>query len=582
MSYAQAPKATALFLDYLYRFDRVRRFYEASPFDLAGYQEVAREVAAQHRDRDSLVEILTRQNQGLFCSESTLTNLRRLRQPGTLAVVTGQQVGLFSGPAFTLYKALTAVRLSQQLTSWGLDCIPVFWLATEDHDLEEVATAAVLDDAGELVELSDPGDRPAPHCSVGYVALSPQITLTLNRLEQVLPPGEPRDKLLSDLRECYLPGSRWGEAFGRLMARLFSRFGVVMIDPLNEEIHQAARGGYAQVLHEASSFRRLLQTRSKELEDSGYHAQVRVGDDSTLLFASRNGNRAAIRQRDSNFYLEGENGRAAEDLEAWIARRPLDFSPSALLRPIIQDTVLPTVAYVAGPAELAYLGQAQVLYRQFGRPMPVLFPRTGFTLANQKIGRLLEKYQITLEDVWQGEEHVRRRIATAGLARDGDRAWPDKSEAGDDSRPPRQLEDPARSENALARATNAVPSIADADSWAARLGQTETTLKQLLRHLRDDVEAIDPTLIEAVRHSEEKMMYQLDRLKGKISRAAVQRSEVMRRHEQELIRFLVPAGNLQEREISGIYFLAHAGYELLDRLLSEIPTTRAEHRLFIY
>jgi bacillithiol biosynthesis cysteine-adding enzyme BshC len=577
LSYTEVPRATALYLDYLYHFERVQKFYQASPFEIGSYQEVARRLAAHPGDRESLVDILTRQNEALACSESTLANIRRLREAGVFAVVTGQQVGLFSGPAFTLYKALTAVRISQHLTSCGLECVPVFWLATEDHDFEEVAKARVLDEAGDLVELRDQGSKPASHSSVGYITLSPQITRTMDRLEQIFPPGEPRDKVMSDLRECYVPGSRWGEAFGRLMARLFSRFGVVMIDPLNERVHQAASAGYRRAIHEADSFREHLQKRTKELQASGYHAQVHIADDSTLLFATLDGNRAAIRQKDSHFYVEGNDGRAAGDVEAWIARRPLDFSPSALLRPVIQDTLLPTVAYIAGPAELAYLGQAQVLYKEFGRPMPVIVPRAGFTLADHRIARLLDKYQLTLEDVWKGEEHLRRRIASAAAT-----GGPHEASSTEGGRAVLDDPDPVFTPNASGTAQYSAMIAANSENWVARLEQSQQAVRRLFADLGQDVKPIDPTLVDAVRHGEEKVMYQLDRLKGKISRAAIQHSEVLRRHEQDLMRVLTPAANLQEREVSGISFLARAGYELLDRLLPEIYTTSAAHRLFIY
>jgi bacillithiol synthase len=585
VSYTQAPNATPFFLDYVYDYERVRKFYAGNPFRFASYQEVARSIESQPKDRKSLVDILARQNESLGCSEATLGNIRRLSEPGTFAVVTGQQVGLFSGPAFTLYKALTAVRVSQSLTDQGLTCVPVFWLATEDHDLDEVGKTSVLDEAGELVQLSDPGTALRSRPSVGYVQLSPEIRQTLDRLEQILPAGEPRDGLMLDLRECYVPGAGWGQAFGRFMTRLFSRFGVVMIDPLSEQIHQAASICYHRALREAGRLRNLLQQRSKELLGSGYHAQVHVADDSTLLFAARDGDRAAIRQRGSEFYLEGGGASAAASLAGWIAGRPVDFSPSALLRPVIQDTLLPTVAYVAGPAELAYFGQAQVLYPEFGRPMPVIFPRAGFTLADHRLSRLLERYQINLEEVWRGEEHLQRRIAAAGLGSDGHQA-PEKLVRSADGVQGRlnhaDNSDSVPRDEGRGPVSTGVASSPETEGWAARIERAEITLKRLLEGLRQDVKPLDPTLVDAVKNGEEKILYQVDRLKGKISRAAVERSQILRRHEQDLIRFLAPAGNLQEREVSGVYFLARTGYELLDRLLPEIQMTSAEHRLLVY
>jgi bacillithiol synthase len=580
VSYARAPKMTSLFLDYMGHFDRVQRFYRGYPQELRSYVEVARGVRSRERDRGALVDILERQNLAFGCSDQTLTNIRRLGDPETLAVVTGQQAGLFSGPAFTLYKALTAIATAQHLEAQGLPCVPVFWLATEDHDLEEVAHAAVLNEAGELVMLSDRGDRPAPQSSVGYVRLSPEINDTLDHLERLLPAGAPRGVLMHDLRESYAPGSAWGEAFGRLLTRVFGRFGVVLIDPLDNMVHHLAQPAYEHAFRQADMLRKGLQKRSRELVEAGYHAQVHVGDDSTLLFAAASGNRTAVKQHGSQFYVDGADPLSISDIEAWIARRPVDFSPSALLRPVLQDTLLPTVAYVAGPSELAYFAQSEVLYPHFGRPMPVVVPRAGFTLAGHHVARLLQKYGLALEDVWQGKEHLSRRIA-ASLKADGDDPLTfERTANGGDFETP---------EAALGSHSPTLPipsaganNPGKTESWSRRLEEAETHVKVCLEGLREDVKSIDPTLLDAIRTGEDKVMYQLDRLRGKISRAAVERSELLKRHEQDLLRFLMPAGNLQEREVSGVYFLAGAGYELLDRLLAAIPKSPAGHQLLFY
>src|SRR5215472_1982592 len=205
LSYSRVPQASSLYLDYLYHFDRVAPFFSGSPFDTSNYQAVADSLQAVGGARGEVSEILRNQNQGFESGEATFESIQRLAKPGTFAVVTGQQVGFLSGPAFTLYKALTAVRLAQRLSEQGLPSVPVFWLATEDHDLEEVVATAVLDDDYNLVALQDAGVRLAPHSSVGYVKLSGAVTETLEALRAALPAGEARDRLLHDLSESYQP-----------------------------------------------------------------------------------------------------------------------------------------------------------------------------------------------------------------------------------------------------------------------------------------------------------------------------------------------------------------------------------------
>lgn len=534
--YTRVPNSSQLLLDYLYRFGQVAAFYTGSPFNPASYQNLANRLKASYQDRRELVAILRRQNEAFGSSELTFSNIQRLSEPGTFAVVTGQQVGLLSGPAFTLYKALTAVRLAQALSEQGLPSVPVFWLATEDHDLEEVAQAATFDEEYALISLADPGERPAPRSSVGVVKLSPEISRALDRIEEALPPGEPRDVLLRDLRACYQPGATWAEAFGRLMARLFGRWGVVLLDPLDNAVRRLSAPAHQQALVQAANLRGRLIARSQELVRAGYHAQVRVAEDSTLVFVTREGNRLPLRQRDREFFLDDIEKISLGELTAEPGSSPYSLSSNVLLRPVVQDSLLPTLAYVAGPSELAYLGQAQALYPAFGRPMPVVFLRAGFTLVDRRIQRLLEKYELNVEDVWQGEENVRHKIAATSFA----------------------------------------------EGWTKRFDQSEQELAHLLARLHRDLETLDPTLLDTLKNVEEKMKYQMERLRGKVSRAALERSDFLARHQQLLLRFLLPAKNLQERQVSGVYFLGRAGYELRDRILSRIQTDSSDHQTLVY
>jgi bacillithiol synthase len=537
---SEVPKTTALYRDYICDSDHLSRFYQRSPFDPASFSAVAEMIRDSQSNRQELATILARQNRTFGCGARTLSNIERLAKPGTFAVVTGQQVGLFSGPVFTFYKALTAVRLAVELSDSGLPAVPLFWLATEDHDLEEVAQAQMLNEENgefDVVPLRDEGVRPAARSSVGYVKLSDKIAQVLDRAEACMPPGEARSLTMEMLRDAYRPGVTWGAAFGRLMARLFSTCGVVLLDPLDEAIHRLAEPVYESAILKAGSFRNLLQERNAKLEASGYHAQVHVGEDSTLVFGTHQGGRAAIREHGDDYEVEGAERISRADMKSWVEQRPLDFSPSALLRPLVQDFLLPTICYVAGPAEVAYLAQSQVIYDEFGRPLPVIFPRASFTLVDHRIQRLLEKYALALPDVWQGEEHLQRKIAEASFGDDG------------------------------------------AQGWSERMEQSEKEIARLLNGLRADIERIDPTLLDLVKHTEEKMTFQIEKLRGKMSRAAFERSAVLKRHQQELTRFLVPTGHLQERVVTGAYFLGRAGTGLLDRLLEQIQTRSSNHQV---
>ncbi len=530
--YTQVPHSSALLTDYLYHYDRVSHFYSGSPYDPRSYQAVAAQIRKSAPDRGELAEILARQNQAFGCSEPTMANIQRLSEPGTFAIVTGQQVGLFSGPAFTLYKALTTVRLAQSLTEQGLPCVPVFWLATEDHDLEEVSQVTTLDEEFNVVPLRDSGNRPSPRSPVGEVRHTAEIVAALDQLETVLPDGESRSLLLKDLRGCYVPGATWGESFARFMTRLFGRWGVILMNPLDDSVHRLSSGVYRQAVEKASELRAGVLEGSHALVQRGYHAQVHVVEDSTLVFVARHGDRLALHQRDGKFLVDGNEEISSSELHSLLAERPLDFSPNVLLRPLVQDSLLPTLAYVAGPSELAYLGQAQSLYRALGRPQPVIFPRAAFTLLDSRSERLMEKYKLSLEDVWQGEEHLSNKVAATGYA----------------------------------------------EGWSERFDQSERELEHLLTRLQGDIEKLDPTLLDTLQHVKEKMKYQMERMRGKLSRAALGRSDLLVRHVQALSRFLMPHKDLQERRVGGAYFLGRAGYGLLDRLLEHIQVRCSDHQ----
>ena len=461
-----------------------------------------------------------------------MANIQRLSDRGTFAVVTGQQVGLFSGPTFTLYKALTTVRLAQSLSAQGIPCVPVFWLATEDHDVAEVAEGATFDEDYNLVPLRDSGDRPSPRSAVGTVRHTAEISSALDQLEAALPAGESRSRLLQDLRECYAPGATWGESFARFMTRLFGRWGVILMDPLDEEVHRLSAGVYQKAVSNSLELISGVRESSHAIVQHGYHAQVHVVDDSTLVFVTKHGDRLPLHQGGGKFFIDSKEEISSGELQTLLAERPLDFSPNVLLRPLVQDVLLPTVAYVAGPSELAYLGQAQPLYRAFGRPQPVVFPRAAFTLVDSRTGRLMEKYKLNLEDVWQGEEHLSCKIAAAGFA----------------------------------------------EGWSERFDQGERDLEQLLSRLQSDIEKLDPTLLDTLQHVKEKMKYQMERLRGKLSRAALGRSDLLLRHQQALLRYLMPHKDLQERRVSGVYFLGRVGYGLLDSVLAHIQTRCSDHQ----
>jgi bacillithiol synthase len=524
--FRQIPHTTKLFTDYLSWSPSIRPFYSRSPHFAEWVKDEKSSASYDSERRHRVAGILERQNKVWGASSRTLQNIARLRD-GASALVTGQQVGLFGGPLFSFFKALTTVKLANEATSAGCDSVPVFWLATTDHDLEEISHVSVLGTDGSLQKLVTPtqGVADAP---VGAVTFGAEIEAVVETAAAAL--GE--SDVASLLKECYRPGENFGSAYARLFSRLFSDWGVVLLDASDPELQQIARPIYSAAIERAAQLDDDLLSRGKELEAAGYHQQVKVTSSSTLVFMLRNGSRLPIHRRDSEFVVGEEKLSQAELLER-ISSEPQLFSANVLLRPVVQDYLLPTLAYVGGAAEVAYFAQGAVVYKALlGRGTPIL-PRFSATIVEAKAQALLERYGLDLPDVFQGPEGLRESLAKHTL--------------------------PADLQSAFDHA--------------------EASLKQSLGSIQTSLERLDKTLVEAAANAGSKMQHQLEQLRSRAARAELRQSEVLGRHAELLSNALYPNKVLQEREIGGIYFAARYGAQLLRDLYDTISTDCLDHQI---
>jgi bacillithiol synthase len=530
LPYAHVPHTTRLFSDFLSDYPKVQQFYPRSP----NFSEwLSQETPNQRYDalrRASVSDILERQNRAWGASDKTIANIARFRD-GASAAVTGQQVGLFGGPAFSLYKALTAVKLAEDASAAGVDTIPVFWIATTDHDLAEVNHVAFpAPNAGlQTISTSSHGVEDAP---VGTIHFGEDIQIAVQSASEIL-----GDSPISDmLRDSYRPGETLGSAFARLFARLFTDWGVILLDPSDPELHALAAPVYAAAIERAARLDDALLARGKELESAGYHQQVKVTPSSTLLFTIRDGARIPIHRRlngNSTEFLVRDEKISQQDLLHQIATAPHNFSPNVLLRPVVQDHLLPTLAYTGGTAEVAYFAQAAVVYEEIkGRVTPIV-PRFSATIIDPKIQGLLERYALSVQDLFVGEDAVREKIAKKIL--------------------PEELQ--------------------------SAFDRTAQTLDQSLAAVRAALLQLDKTLGEAADNAGSKMQHQLETLRSRAARAELRQSELAARHAQQLTSWLYPNKSLQEREIGGIYHLARHGDDLLHQLYENLQTDCHDHQL---
>ena len=526
LPFRDVPGTSPLFLDFLSQSPKIRSFYPTSTLSVDELADRARKLEIPSDRRQRVADALVRQNRQWNASSEALANIERLRN-GACAVVTGQQVGLFLGPAYTLYKALTALRLARELTRRGVDAVPIFWLASEDHDLAEVNHAFLPEVTGSLrrLESSSHSHDDAP---VGNVILGDDISPLLDQLAQLI--GD--STTLDAVRATYRPGQTLAGAFAELMTRLFSAHGLIILEPSDPELHRIGAPIFQSAAENAELLTRALLDRNKELESAGYHSQVKVTSSSTLLFFLKDGARVPIHRKNSHFAVDGEHW-TPEHLQQQIASSPELFTGNVLLRPVLQDYLLPSSVYITGPAETAYFAQAQVVYeRLLGRTTPI-WSRFSATLIEARLASWMRKYGLALRDVLQPKDDFLAKLARRTI--------------------PADLKD-------------------DFD-------RSREQLEKLLAPLLHSLKRLDPTVASASEIAARKMRYQLERLESRAARAHLRHEQVLERHANLLSSMLFPDKELQERHIAGIYFLGKYGPELIDRLLDEYKPDCHDHQV---
>ncbi|HMD15954.1 MAG TPA: bacillithiol biosynthesis cysteine-adding enzyme BshC [Terriglobales bacterium] len=535
LPFTQIPHSTRLFLDYLSYTPSVRGLYPRSPIFSEWVKEEAQRVVYDAARRGKVSEILEQQNRAWGASPKALANIERFRR-GALAAVTGQQVGLFGGPLFSIFKALTAVKLAEQATAAGVDCVPVFWLATEDHDLAEVNQVGLLSEHGlpepftvesQAFESNAVADAP-----VGTVKFGPEIEPVVERAAALLGDSE----VATWLRQAYRPGESLGSAFALLFARLFAEWGVILLDPAEKDFHDLAKPLFRSAIERASELDEGLLARGKALEAAGYHQQVKVTSTTTLLFEVKDGARTVVRRKNNGAngeFAVGDERVSSAELVDRIEAAPEKFNPNVLLRPVVQDYLLPTLVYTGGAAEVAYFAQVAVVYEKLLERVTPILPRFSATLLEAKAERILTRYQLGLPDVFQGPEKVREAIAARSLPPD----------------------------------------------LQARFSEAYASVEQSMVALRESIGKLDSTLIDTADSTRTSMAQQIDRLRARVARAEQQRNEVIARHADALSNALFPHKALQEREVAGVSFVARYGAELLANLYQNIHPDCHDHQV---
>ena len=527
---------TAFFVDYLNAFDKVKDFFAADFRDKKRWKKVIDRVLELHPDRSTLVRVLTEQNKQIHCGIKTLANIDLLGNENTVAVVTGQQIGICTGPLYTIYKAITAIKLAEQCSEEMPDYnfVPVFWVEGEDHDFDEINRINLVNAEGQIEKIEYLyGGKPLEKNpgAVGNMVVDGFAEKFLDHFQSKLQETEFKAQLFASLRGHYRAGATLGNAFVGLMNQLFEDSGLVFLNPNDAEFKQLLKPVFAKEISELTKTSQLVIERSAELEEQ-YHAQIKAK--SLNLFIFHKGGRYLIEPRENDFSLKGTRQFfSKEELNSIVENSPEMISPNVVLRPICQDVLLPTAVYVGGPSEIAYFAQLEPVYRFFGMQMPVVYPRASATILEEKIKNILQKYQIGFTELWSDIDPLLIRIAEQ------------VSEVKVDG----------------------------------LFEQLQSRIKEAVAESRFGIQQIDPTLSGTIDSTLARFESQLAVLKEKTQAAQQRRQDITLKQIQRAAIHVFPASNFQEREFNVVYYLNKYGPDFVKWLRGEIVIDRFQHQI---
>jgi bacillithiol biosynthesis cysteine-adding enzyme BshC len=536
--FSSIPHQSALFLSYLDLSPTARRFYQNAP-TVENIERFAREIPGRLKfPRSEIVSILRRQNESYGCDSETLNRISDLEKTDCVAVLTGQQVGLFTGPLYTVYKSLTAIRIAEELNRHGIRAVPIFWMETEDHDLPEATHYTLLDPDSSIKTVDYRGmlfnEARMPQGAVGSMRFPESIREVAQDYLDHLPDSVWKPEIRIQLESTYKPGSTFALSFAQLLLQILRGSGLILFDPHDPEAKRLTSPVIQKSLRESDAIRSALLERNGELESSGFRSQVSILENSTILFFFKDEVRCALERRDSGFALKNSSRTLSLDVLLKSAElTPENFSPNVLLRPLIQDHLFPTVAYVGGSSEVAYFAQIEVLYKLFGRPMPVIWPRDSFTLIEPGIGAEMDRLQISLQDCFQGQQYlVEKALRNSGF-------------------------------------TEAASSIEE----------LQNHLDQGLTEIRPEMQSVDPTLAQALDTARRKILHNVQRLRSRVIRLEATHHSSISNTVDSIMNNCFPKGTLQERQLGIQHFWARYGPSLLNEIRSSLDLRCFSHRV---
>ncbi len=536
INFSDLPNHQNLFLDYLYEFENVKKYYSKNFRNSEDIEQTIEEITnRKNYKREEITKILSSQYKNYEPSKLTRANIRSLKKENTVTVFTGQQLGIFGGPLYTFYKIITTIKLAGHLneTFEKYHFVPVFWMAGDDHDFEEVSSVKILDTKNKVKTLVYDDGKPveANRGSVGNLKFKASIEETINNFIEHSLKTEFSGKITGFLSDKYTKGTTFNEAFRKLIFEMFDEYGLVIFNPMDKEVKKLLAPVFEKEILDYRIHTRELLEVSAELEDV-YHAQVKI--QPINIFINEKDGRYLLEPVDELFRLKGKRKKITEEeILNRLYDYPEDFSPNVMLRPICQDYLFPNGFYVGGPSEVSYFAQVMPMYEFFNLPKPIIYPRSSMTIVEKNIKKIIDKHNLNYVDIFIGDDLLKKKIL---------------AEVGE---------------------INLEKLFED----------SKTEIDLTMDRLREHLFAIDANLKDSILKTRDKIFSHLDTLKTKAVNSQQIQYEGSFRQIEKLRNSVFPNGELQERELNYFYFANKYGPDLIKWIFNELKINKFEHQI---
>jgi bacillithiol biosynthesis cysteine-adding enzyme BshC len=532
-SYQKFP-FSKLFQAYADNFSQVADFYETNPSNSDEFPQRADSLKFDG-NRKKLSALLRQFNEPFSPDNAVFANIKRFENSRALAIVTGQQLGIYGGPVYTFFKTLTAVHLARALEKkLERPVIPVFWLADEDHDYEEVRSLFVPGKGGGVDKISLP-DAKKKLPPVSDILLPEEIKTFRSNIRSTLIETDFTADLWELLDGCFYPGASFRSAFGRFMTKLFSKYGLVLAGSHDKSIKNHLKKTLILSVQHADEIRQKLDYQSQKIGQK-FHQQAAANASHLFYLHPDTSERLKIQRRDGQWETGAGQAWSSHDLIREIDIDPEHFSPDVFLRPILQDNLLPVLGYVAGPGEIAYYGQMKPFYQVFRQEMPIIFPRLSGTFIEPAIDRIMSELPFDIDAYQQRIEDLESSFA---------------EQAGE----------------------------LDIETIFVRWKQEEQATAS--KHIQK-IAGLDETLEGAAKHAQSSYFNELNKLKGKVYKAVKKRKSIQLNRIHRIQQNLFPERQLQERLYCGVYYMNKFGVDIWDRLLGEMAEINLDKHQLVY